>query len=83
MANEVLKELEGWQESTIMALVRQREEIANSANEAIGRVNKAIEQNAKLWSDGADGNLGFERREKAFVLVRIAEDAETGLAPAA
>ncbi|HUW08588.1 MAG TPA: hypothetical protein VM537_02620 [Anaerolineae bacterium] len=83
MPNEIMKELEAWQESTIVALVSQREEITNRANQAIARVNMAIEQNAKLWSDGADGNLGFERRGETFVLVRIVQDDETGMAPTA
>ena len=83
MPNEIMKELEAWQESTIVALVSQREEITNRANQAIARVNMAIEQNAKLWSDGADGNLGFEQRDGKFLLVRIVQDAETGVAPAA
>ena len=77
MANEVLKELEAWQEATIMALVGQREEIAKQANETITKVNEAIEQNAKMWGNGlGEGNLGFERRGEKFVLVRIAKEKE-------
>ena len=85
MANEVLKELEAWQEATILALIGQRQEIVNRANETIGKMNKAIDQNAKLWSDGAEGKLDFEQREGKFLLVRIPEETKdaTDLAPAA
>lgn len=83
MANEMVKELEGWQESTIIALIGQRQEVVNRANETIAKMTQAIQENAKMWSDGAEGKLDFEQRDGKLVLVRIAEDDSTDVAPAA
>ena len=82
MANEVLKELETWQEATILALIGQRQELVNRANETIAKMTQAIQENAKMWSDGAEGKLDFEQRDGKLVLVRVAEDDATGVAPA-
>ena len=85
MPNEVLKELEPWQESTILALIGQRQELVNRANETIAKITQAIQENAKLWSDRAEGKIDFEQRDGKFLLVRMTEEANDspGLAPAA
>jgi len=80
--NEILKELQDWQESTLLALIGQRQTMVDHANETIAKINQAIQQNAQLWSDGAEGKMGFEQRDGKFLLVRVVEDDEAGVAPA-
>ena len=82
MANEVVCKIGGGRLRQVLASAAERQRLVY----AIQELEAGQRELAELYAakEGhPEGKFGFEQQGSDVVLVRIAEDAETGMAPAA